>query len=89
MSTADSIKPVLNANLPTEINGQVSLDNPLFNSQYEWIVAKVFSMVFYDGNNLSEQRFRTKDQSRGNNDIKQHGDQSHSFETDCPMIFTA
>jgi hypothetical protein len=32
MSTADSIKPVLNANLPTEINGQVSLDNPLFNS---------------------------------------------------------
>jgi hypothetical protein len=29
---ADSIKPVLNANLPTEINGQVSLDNPLFNS---------------------------------------------------------
>jgi hypothetical protein len=32
MSTADSIKPVLNANLPTEINGQVSLDNSLFNS---------------------------------------------------------
>jgi hypothetical protein len=32
MSTADSIKPVLNANLPTETNGQVSLDNPLFNS---------------------------------------------------------
>ena len=46
-------------------------------------------MVFYDGNNKSEPRFRTKDQSRGNNDIKQHGDRSDCFETDCPMIFTA
>ena len=46
-------------------------------------------MVFYDGNNKSEPRFRTKDQSRGNNDIKQHGDRSYCFETDCPMIFTA
>lgn len=33
MSTADSVKPVLNANLPTEINGQVRLDNPNLNTK--------------------------------------------------------